>query len=413
MTKQEIEMHGLEVDEMDFGSIGKTLSKYGKGVPKDEPKKVSRSTVHTDYTMTGHKEKKSGTGRVYTKVLSDYDDDAHKAAKATRAPDQVEAPKRGRGRPAGALNKNGSGVTGKGWSAESKAAFKAKLAAKKAEKLAATKNESELEESFAVVDHKGKQVHVAYSESSAKKKAEELSKSTGNAHTVKFDRTAMVKNESEFTEEDWAEITEGQSLDAIVEFMMDEEYQSLDELSKKTLGSYIKKSSTGNLVQKDKAAQHKAEMHRQLASGDIERAGAHARHSDKLDRNITKRHNGVLRAVDKLTKESEELDEAHGGTFNVGDVVSVDYHDISGKTHHGKANVDKATKGFVHVQHPSINGLALKFHQTVNGKATSNEVGTLPGTRAGGHRITKLDESTADLNIQRYAAMIGKNLIKE
>lgn len=200
MKKNESE----EIDEMVFGSIVKTLSKYGKGVPKDDPKddpkKVSRSTVHTDYTMTGHKEKKTGTGRVYTKVLSDYDDDAPKAAKATQAPDQVEAPKRGRGRPAGALNKNGSGVTGKGWSAESKAAFKAKLAAKKAEKLAALKNESEeLEESFAVVDHKGKQVHVAYSESSAKKKAEELSKSTGNAHTVKFDRTAMVK-ESELDE---------------------------------------------------------------------------------------------------------------------------------------------------------------------------------------------------------------------
>lgn len=43
-------------------------------------------------------------------------------------------------------------------------------------------------------------------------------------------------------------------MDAIVEFMMDEEYQALDELSKATLGSYIKKSSTGNLVQKDKAA---------------------------------------------------------------------------------------------------------------------------------------------------------------
>jgi C-terminal processing protease CtpA/Prc len=97
----------------------------------------------------------------------------------------VEAPKRGRGRPAGATNKAG---TGKGWSAEAKASMKAKLAARKAAKLAA-------------------------------------------------------KNESEFIEEDWAYIVEDQSLDAIVEFTMEEEYQSLDELSKKTLGSYIKKSS--------------------------------------------------------------------------------------------------------------------------------------------------------------------------
>lgn len=69
-------------------------------------------------------------------------------------------------------------------------------------------------------------------------------------------------------------------------------------------------------------------MHRQLASSDIERAGAHARHSDKLDRNITKRVKG---------------------------------------------------------------GEATHFIQ----------------------ESTEITESTADLNIQRYAAMIGKNLIKE
>lgn len=334
-----------ELDEMDFGSIGKTLSKYGKGVPKDDPKKVSRSTVHTDYTMTGHKEKKSGTGRVYTKVLSDYDDDAGKAAKATQAPDQVEAPKRGRGRPAGALNKNGSGVTGKGWSAEAKASMKAKLAANKAAKLAAAKNESEeLDESFAVVDHKGKQVHVSTSESGAKKKAEELSKSTGNTHTVKFDRTATVKESVEITEEDWADIAEGQSLDAIVEFMMDEEYQSLDELSKKTLGSYIKKSSSDAAALATNAMHLKntANMHAD-ASREAEKQGAqltavkrdqqasdyHGYQKDATDKQI-KRLVGVRKATDRLTKESEEL-----------------------------------------------------------------------------------DESTEDLNIQRYAALIGKNLIKE
>jgi hypothetical protein len=170
---------------MDFGSIGKTLSKYGKGVGAD-PVKSKRSSVHPEYTMTGHKEGKSTTGRVYTKVMSD-DDDSGKAAKSTvKAEPEV---KRGRGRPAGAVNKAG---TGKGWSAEAKASMKAKLAARKAAKLAAAKNES-----------------------------------------------------VELGEADWVEIVEGQSLDAIVEFMLEEEYQALDELSKKTLGSYIKKASTG------------------------------------------------------------------------------------------------------------------------------------------------------------------------
>ena len=202
-------------------------------------------------------------------------------------------------------------------------------------------------------------------------------------------------------------------MDAIVEFMMDGEYQSLDELSKSTLVSYSVKALK-NVGQKSLVAKH---LRRTADDQDTEYAHKAANQNraeaDKIETKAASRLGNVGRAGYRIRKESTELEEAHGGTFNVGDVVSVDYHDISGKTYHGKANVDKATKGFVHVQHPSINGLVLKFHQTVNGKATSNEVGTLPGTRAGGHRITKLNESTADLNIQRYAAMIGKNLIKE
>lgn len=284
-----------EIDEMDFGSIGKTLSKYGKGVPKDDPKKVSRSTVHTDYTMTGHKEKKSSTGRVYTKVLSDYDDDAPKAAKATQAPDQVEAPKRGRGRPAGALNKNGSGVTGKGWSAESKAAFKAKLAAKKAEKAAA-------------------------------------------------------KNESEFVEEDWAEITEGQSLDAIVEFMMDEEYQSLDELSKATLGSYIKKAAANR---GENALKHRALYAKSPSHNDT-----------KVHRDTYNRERGLKKASDKIGITSgRDRMAVHRLTYPDQDPKQKE-RDLK--------RIDRLTK-----------------------------------------ESAELAESTEDLNIQRYAAMLGKNLIKE
>jgi hypothetical protein len=139
--KKQIGESDTSVDEgeIDFGSIGKTLSKYGTGVPAGTPKKQSRSTVNPDYTMTGHREKKSSTGRVYSKVLTDYDDDAGKAAKATKQPDQVDEPKRGRGRPAGASNKEKSY---KPWSDEARASLKAKLAAKKAAK-AGVKNESE------------------------------------------------------------------------------------------------------------------------------------------------------------------------------------------------------------------------------------------------------------------------------
>lgn len=170
-----------DLDEMDFGSIGKTLSKYGKGVGDATPKTPSRSKVNTNYTMTGHREGQRSTGRVYTKVQDD-DSDAKVAARATEKPDQVEAPKRGRGRPAGAFNKQD---VKKGWSDEAKASMKAKLAARKAAKLAAA-------------------------------------------------------NESELDEDDWSSIVEGMSLNSIVEFMLDEDFAELDEISKEAFGSYMR-----------------------------------------------------------------------------------------------------------------------------------------------------------------------------
>lgn len=263
VTKEatEIEMHGDEdsVDETDFSSIGKTLSKYGKGTGA-EPVKAKRSALNTDYTMTGHKEGKSTTGRVYSKVLPD-DEDAHKAAKATVKTDDQDEPKRGRGRPAGSTNKAG---LGKGWSAEAKASMKAKLAARKAAKVA---NESEeLDESnvgaakkagytnLHTTDDGKVYIGMHPSEGQGKKpfmknKATDIAadlKSIGvNAKLATDGKYHYVRiaEAVELSEEDWAEITEGHDIDSIAEFMLDEEYESLDELSKATLGSYIKKVS--------------------------------------------------------------------------------------------------------------------------------------------------------------------------
>lgn len=278
-------MHGLEVDEMDFGSIGKTLSKYGKGVPKDEPKKPTRSTVHTDYTMTGHKEGKSSTGRVYTKAPEM--DREPEAVKATAKTDQVEAPKRGRGRPAGTVPKN----KGTGWSAEAKASMKAKLAARKAAKLAAKNESVELDEALVGRETKdgiwrvfksGNPVAVAGPFKSAEEARQYI-----QAH----------KNESvNLTEEDWADIVEDQSMDAIVEFMMEEEYQSLDELSKKTLGSYIKKASRDQA-----AAASSQQAHKMLDQKEF---------ADEAGATRKKRRIGIDKATDRLTKESVEVTES-------------------------------------------------------------------------------------------------------
>lgn len=54
-------------------------------------------------------------------------------------------------------------------------------------------DEDDMSESFVVLNHNKKQVHVAYSENAAKKKAEELSKSTGKPHTSTFKREAVVQ----------------------------------------------------------------------------------------------------------------------------------------------------------------------------------------------------------------------------
>jgi hypothetical protein len=57
------------------------------------------------------------------------------------------------------------------------------------------KEEHEVEESFTIKDHTGKTVHVAYTSSEAKRKAEELTKKTGKEHKPGYERTATVKTE--------------------------------------------------------------------------------------------------------------------------------------------------------------------------------------------------------------------------
>ena len=319
-----------DLDEMDFGSIGKTLSKYGKGVPAGEPKKPTRSTVHTDYTMTGHQEKKSSTGRVYTKAPEM--DREPEAIKATAKVDQVEAPKRGRGRPAGATNKAG---TGKGWSAEAKASMKAKLAARKAAKLAANESEELDELSNNTLSSYRDKVGTGYnanvsptktakrvaaknlSGDDAKKEADRMkdnakagihkawgrswARQTGETHKHSPDAYAKQYKESvELTEEDWADIVEDQSMDSIVEFMMEEEYQSLDELSKKTLGSYVKKAT---------AVADNARKYAKIGDPDD------ADFATRQRAYASKKEAGIAKADKRLTKESVELEEVKKDSF--------------------------------------------------------------------------------------------------
>ena len=89
---------------------------------------------------------------------------------------------------------------------------------------------------------------------------------------------------------------EDYSLDEIQEFMMSEEYETLDELSKKTLGAYVNKATSGL---KGAASQG-------FMAGANQ--GKNDKVSDKAYDTAVKRIRGIKNAVSRLTKESEEVE---------------------------------------------------------------------------------------------------------
>ena len=95
---------------------------------------------------------------------------------------------------------------------------------------------------------------------------------------------------------------ESLSAEELSEFMMSEEFEQLDELSKSTLGSYVKKAG-------DDYTKREVRIDRAL-SKDIT---ADTKAAEKKQSN---RKTGISKAVDKLTKEEvEDLDEVSKATM--------------------------------------------------------------------------------------------------
>lgn len=101
------------------------------------------------------------------------------------------------------------------------------------------------------------------------------------------------------------------SIEDIEAFMMSEEYEQLDELSKKTLGSYLRKASD----QRQKNEPERRNSFDKHLSGEddhYQKRGSKltaldvSKKYDKIDR---KRAVGMDRAIKKLTKESTDLSE--------------------------------------------------------------------------------------------------------
>ncbi len=96
-----------------------------------------------------------------------------------------------------------------------------------------------------------------------------------------------------------------------------EEVEQIDELSKKTLGSYVKKASTDQYL-KGQAVQYHTNK-AQTADGAFAKQSKE-KHYDAADKALKKASNrdtGIGRAVDRLTKEEvEQIDELSKDTVN-------------------------------------------------------------------------------------------------
>ena len=121
---------------------------------------------------------------------------------------------------------------------------------------------------------------------------------------------AVQNEEIELTLEDFTP-------EELEDFMQTEEYEQLDELSKETLGSYVKKS-VKDVNTKSRHAQH----YKSMFADQFPVRGAKKEVANKQEK-INKRVTGIGKAVDRMTKE--EIEEQTHTT-----VSFIDYNDVNG-----------------------------------------------------------------------------------
>ena len=127
---------------------------------------------------------------------------------------------------------------------------------------------------------------------------------------------AVQNEEIELTLEDFTP-------EELEEFMQTEEYEQLDELSKATLGSYVKKASKdvqSKAVEKEKYIDNFA---RKRIDHSLPRAKEEVA---KKKEKINNRQSGIGKAVDRMTKEGVESFEEQTHTT----VEFIDYNDVNG-----------------------------------------------------------------------------------
>jgi hypothetical protein len=140
-----------------------------------------------------------------------------------------------------------------------------------------------------------------------------------------------------------------------------EEVEQIDELSKSTLGSYVKKASDDAMVSRKLGSdfENKAKRVKNDSS-----KGANTRLADKFNSMARKRRAGVGKAVDRLTKEEVELDE---------------------KAPPGFEGTVKAMKKHKDIDNPfalawSMKNKGYKSHKKADGSAKNEETEVMPKT---------------------------------
>lgn len=129
------------------------------------------------------------------------------------------------------------------------------------------------------------------------------------------------------------------TLEDLLEFIVTEEYAQLDEISKATLGSYIKKAK-GSAIGAAQVTGMGSSMTGQKTQ-------------DKAERKVQKRAAGINKAVDRLTREEYDLEEETKSITLVGSSKHIrpgkkEIHDVL--KHHGK---DPSGSDVYTVKHPN------------------------------------------------------------
>jgi hypothetical protein len=125
-----------------------------------------------------------------------------------------------------------------------------------------------------------------------------------------------------------------------------EEVENLDELSKKTLGSYVKKASHDVATRAAATSRYGEREEVARKSGDYDSARKNSKIADKAFNKGWKRRANMAKAVDKLTKEDIDVARSMHESYKMKFDAALEYYNIKSPSELGE---DKRKEFFNHV----------------------------------------------------------------